>query len=109
LGEIRLKTWPLFLLLEKIKFGFRKKPTGIKDYKERRHVYDELVAKAFERSKALNAASLLEFDDVIDPSDSRRVIIQTLESLPPRELRSNKKRPFTSDTLILNVKSTYKS
>jgi acetyl-CoA carboxylase carboxyltransferase component len=38
--------------------------------------FDELVAAAYEQGKALNAATLNEIDDVIDPADSRRWIRQ---------------------------------
>jgi acetyl-CoA carboxylase carboxyltransferase component len=36
--------------------------------------FDELVAAAYEQGKALNAATLNEIDDVIDPAESRRWI-----------------------------------
>jgi len=38
--------------------------------------FDELVAAAYEQGKALNAATLNEIDDVIDPAESRRWIRQ---------------------------------
>jgi acetyl-CoA carboxylase carboxyltransferase component len=38
--------------------------------------FEELVAAAYEQGKALNAATLNEIDDVIDPADSRRWIRQ---------------------------------
>ena len=36
-----------------------------------------------EAGKALNAAAALEFDEVIDPKDTRKWISNALTSLPP--------------------------
>jgi hypothetical protein len=47
----------------------------------------ELTAAAHEHAKALNAATLFELDDVIDPADTRRLLASTLAaagSLQPR-------------------------
>jgi acetyl-CoA carboxylase carboxyltransferase component len=38
-------------------------------------------------------ASHFEIDDVIDPMDSRRVILRALRSIPPAGPRTGKKRP----------------
>ena len=62
--------------------------------KRRTARYDELVAAAYERGRALNAGVAFAFDDVIDPADSRRCIVRTLDSVPPTERREGKKRPF---------------
>ena len=37
-----------------------------------------MTAAAHEHAKALNAATLFELDDVIDPADTRRLIAATL-------------------------------
>ena len=42
-----------------------------------------MVAAAYEHGKALNAATLFEIDDVIDPADTRRWIATALASAPP--------------------------
>ena len=39
-----------------------------------------LTAAAHEHAKALNAATLFELDDVIDPAETRRLISATLEA-----------------------------
>lgn len=54
-----------------VKLGFRKELEAIADPHERQTRYDELVAAAYEQGKALNAAAVLEIDEVIDPKDSR--------------------------------------
>ena len=76
-----------------VKLGMRRELEAVEDPEERRQLYDSLVARAYERGKALNAAHVYEIDDVIDPADSRRWIIAGLRSAPPPEPRAGKKRP----------------
>ena len=77
-----------------MKLGFRNELAAIDDPAERAARYEELVAAAYERGKALNAGVAFAFDDVIDPADSRRCIVRTLESVPDPPPRAGKKRPF---------------
>ena len=77
-----------------MKLGFRNELAAISDPDARKARYDELVATAYERGKALNAGASFAFDDVIDPADTRRIIVQTLESVPQVPPRTGKKRPF---------------
>ena len=76
-----------------VKLGYRKELEAIEDPVERVAAYEEMVANMYERGKAANAASHFEFDDVIDPADSRKWIIAALRSAPPKPARSGKKRP----------------
>jgi acetyl/propionyl-CoA carboxylase alpha subunit/acetyl-CoA carboxylase carboxyltransferase component len=76
-----------------VKLGFRKELEAVSDPVERRALYDEMVARMYEHGKALNMASHFEIDDVIDPMDSRRLIVRALRSTPPPAPRSGKKRP----------------
>jgi acetyl-CoA carboxylase carboxyltransferase component len=71
-----------------VRLGFRKEldaaPAG-----ERQALFDRLLAAAVERGQALNMASFLEIDDVIDPAETRRWLQRVLAStdgrgLPPR-------------------------
>ena len=77
-----------------MKLGFRNELAAISDPQARKARYDELVAAAYERGKALNAGVSFAFDDVIDPADTRRCIARTLESVPRVAPRTGKKRPF---------------
>jgi acetyl-CoA carboxylase carboxyltransferase component len=52
-----------------------------------------MVAKYYEEGKALNAASHLDIDDVIDPADTRRWIVAGLQAAASPERRTGKKRP----------------
>ena len=61
-----------------VKLGFRRELDEIADEAERAERLEQMVAHAHEHAKALNAATLFEIDDVIDPADTRRVIASTL-------------------------------
>jgi acetyl-CoA carboxylase carboxyltransferase component len=61
-----------------VKLGFKRELDAIADEAERAERLEQMVAHAHEHAKALNAATLFEIDDVIDPADTRRVIASTL-------------------------------
>ena len=65
-----------------IKAGFKKELTAIEDQQEREKLYEQLVAQLRERGKAINMASYLEIDSVIDPADTRKWITQGVKSVP---------------------------
>jgi acetyl-CoA carboxylase carboxyltransferase component len=77
-----------------VKLGFRKELEAIDDDSERDRVFQEMVARAYEHGKALNVATHFEFDDVIDPAESRTRIVEALRAATPAPRRSGKKRPF---------------
>jgi acetyl-CoA carboxylase carboxyltransferase component len=77
-----------------VKLGFRKELEAIPDPQARQQLFDEMLAKAYENGKAINVASFLEFDDVIDPAETRKYILRALQSAPPQERSSSKRRPF---------------
>ncbi|MBZ5610604.1 MAG: carbamoyl-phosphate synthase large subunit [Acidobacteriia bacterium] len=77
-----------------VKLGYRKELEAIQDPKERQEFYEKLVAKYYETGKALNVASFLEFDDVIDPAQTRECILRALKSLPAPAPAAGKRRPF---------------
>jgi acetyl-CoA carboxylase carboxyltransferase component len=68
-----------------VKAGFKKELAAVEDSKEREALYDSLVAQLYERGKAINMASYLEIDAVIDPADTRKWIMQGLKSAPARQ------------------------
>jgi len=65
-----------------VKAGFKKELEAIEDPQEREALYNKLVAELYERGKAINMASYLEVDAVIDPADTRKWIMQGLTSIP---------------------------
>jgi acetyl-CoA carboxylase carboxyltransferase component len=61
-----------------VRLGFRRDLEQIEDPDAREARVRELTALAEENAKAINAATLFELDDVIDPADTRRLIASTL-------------------------------
>jgi acetyl-CoA carboxylase carboxyltransferase component/biotin carboxyl carrier protein len=76
-----------------VKLGYRGELAAVKDPKERRDLFDQMVARMYEHGKAINTASHFEIDDVIDPAESRRWIVAAMRSAPPPPPRTGKKRP----------------
>jgi acetyl/propionyl-CoA carboxylase alpha subunit len=65
-----------------VRLGFRRELEAIADPDARAAEFERLVAEAYERGKALSAASLFEIDDVIDPADTRTRIVEAMRALP---------------------------
>jgi acetyl-CoA carboxylase carboxyltransferase component len=72
-----------------IKAGFKKELTAIEDQQEREKLYEQLVAQLRERGKAINMASYLEIDSVIDPADTRKWIMQGIKSAPANKYQES--------------------
>jgi len=64
---------------------------AIADPFSRDKFFKEMVAKFYETGKAINIASVLEIDQVINPVEIRDWIIKGLRSAPPH--RAGRKRP----------------
>ena len=60
-----------------VRLALRKELEAIADETEREQRVRALTAAAQENAKALNAATLFELDDVIDPADTRRLVAAT--------------------------------
>jgi acetyl-CoA carboxylase carboxyltransferase component len=60
-----------------VRLGLRKELEAIPDEQERERRVRDLTDLAHENADALNAATLFEIDDVIDPADTRRVVAET--------------------------------
>jgi acetyl-CoA carboxylase carboxyltransferase component len=66
-----------------VRIGYQKELAEVADWDERQALFEKLVEQAYEQGKAINMASYLEIDDVIDPAESRNWILRGLASLPP--------------------------
>ena len=77
-----------------VKLGYRDDLAAIEDPAERLELYDSMVARSYERARAVNAGIYFGIDDVIDPAESRSWIVAGLRSLPPTPPRTGKKRPY---------------
>lgn len=76
-----------------VKAGYKRELEAIEDPEERMTYYNKLVAKMYERGKAINIASYMEIDAVIDPADTRRWLLRGLASSPKVE-GERKHKPF---------------
>ena len=63
-----------------VRLGYRKELEAIEDPKERESLFQIMVAKAYQHGKAINTATYLEIDEVIDPQDTRKSIVNGLFS-----------------------------
>lgn len=74
-----------------VRLGYKKELEAVSDPAEREALFDELVARSYEVGKATEAATQLEIDAVIDPAETRAVLLRALDSapraLPPRSNR----------------------
>jgi acetyl-CoA carboxylase carboxyltransferase component len=68
-----------------VRLGYRRELAAAEDPDA---LFDELVARAYERGKALSAATVYEIDDVIDPAETRRWIRTALRDAPRGERRA---------------------
>jgi acetyl-CoA carboxylase carboxyltransferase component/biotin carboxylase len=77
-----------------VKLGYRKELDAIADPAERKKTYDAMVERMYRRGKVLRSATVYDFDDVIDPADTRRWVVHALRlsagAPPPPKL------PFVS-------------
>ena len=78
-----------------IRLGFKKELENVAEGPQRQALYDELVARAYERGHAINVASTTEIDAVIDPAQTRTWIRQGIASA---SLRAGRARRAFVDT-----------
>jgi acetyl/propionyl-CoA carboxylase alpha subunit/acetyl-CoA carboxylase carboxyltransferase component len=61
-----------------VRLGYRKELAAIEDPDERQARFDQLVARAYRHGKAVSTATVFDIDDVIDPADTRAVLVPAL-------------------------------
>ncbi|WP_378941731.1 carboxyl transferase domain-containing protein [Mesorhizobium sp. ANAO-SY3R2] len=77
-----------------VQLAYRKELSAIAEPELRQKRYQEYVAEMYRQGKAMNAASFMEIDDVIDPADTRRWLSHGLRTAPKRMETASKKRPY---------------
>jgi len=77
-----------------VKLAYRKELAAIEDPAERAKRFDQMVADSYEKGKALSTATYFEIDDVIDPADTRRLIVAALKAAPKPVPRDGKKHAW---------------
>lgn len=63
-----------------VRFAFKKELAAIKDETQRDKTFKTMVDQFYNMGKAINTASYMEIDAVIDPADTRRWIMRGLKS-----------------------------
>jgi acetyl-CoA carboxylase carboxyltransferase component len=61
-----------------VTLGFKKELEAIEDASEREALFNQLVEQMYERGKATESAAATEIDAVIDPADTRRLVLRAL-------------------------------
>ncbi len=61
-----------------ITLGFKRELDATPDEASRKALFDSLLASAYEKGQATEAAAHLELDAVIDPKDTRKLIVRNL-------------------------------
>ncbi len=64
-----------------VKLGFKKELAACPTDEEREALFERLVKEAYSKGQAINAAPMLEFDEVIDPADTRHWLITGLNTV----------------------------
>jgi acetyl-CoA carboxylase carboxyltransferase component len=77
-----------------VKLGFKKELEAEQDEAARKALFEKLVAMMYEIGKATEAAAHLEIDAVIDPADTREVVLKAINSAGRREKVKAQKRNF---------------
>lgn len=71
---------------------YRNQLEAIEDPQDRAKLHERLTAELKEEHSAVAAAGRFTYDDVIDPADTRELLLRTLESLPLPAPRVGRKR-----------------
>jgi len=79
-----------------VKLGFKKELDAVDDPAEKQALYERLVKGAYQKGKAINAAASLEFDEVIDPKDTRKWIVTALDTIPKKQYADSERRYIDS-------------
>ncbi len=77
-----------------VRLGYKKELEAAADEAEREALFEKLLARMYEVGKATEAAAHLEIDAVIDPADTRALIIRALNSAPDPRPKHGKRRTF---------------
>lgn len=73
-----------------VRLSMRRELEAMSDDEARAAAVKAMVGIAEERGKAINVASLFELDAVIDPADTRGVLLRGLAAAPPRRRRGRR-------------------
>jgi len=76
-----------------VRLGLRRELEAIEDPEEREQRVRDVTEHAHEHAKGLNAATLFELDDVVDPAETRRLLAATLGAAGGGPVDGSSRRP----------------
>ncbi len=77
-----------------VKLGYRAELEAVEDPEERRQLYEKLVNQLYESGKAINRTANFSLDEVIDPADTRKWVVNLLASIRRPPADGKKRRPM---------------
>lgn len=77
-----------------VKLGFKKELAAVEDETQRQALFEKLVEEMYEAGKATEAAAHLEIDAVIDPADTRKVILKAINETQNSHWSQRQRRNF---------------
>ena len=63
-----------------VRLGFKKELEAVPEGPERQALYEQLVARQYDKGSAIHMATTLEIDTVIDPADTRAWLLRGLQA-----------------------------
>jgi acetyl/propionyl-CoA carboxylase alpha subunit len=77
-----------------VQLAFKKQLNAIADLQQREALLRKMADGLREQGKAINVASQLEIDNVIEPTETRSLLARGLRSLPTTRRSKRSRRPF---------------
>lgn len=77
-----------------VRLGYKKELAAVKDLEEREKLFQKMVAKSYKHGKAINTGAYLEIDEVIDPVDTRKWLVNGLLAYPKEKYGKHSGRGF---------------
>jgi acetyl-CoA carboxylase carboxyltransferase component len=77
-----------------VRLGYAKELAAVEDLAAREALFQKMVAKAYQNGKAINMASFLEIDAVIDPEETRRWLLRGLSAATNAKRGEERPRGF---------------
>ena len=71
-----------------VRLGYRKELEAVPEGPEREALFDQLVAEQYDKGHALNMATTLEIDAVIDPAETRDWLLHALQAAQVRPVEA---------------------
>ena len=73
-----------------VRLGMAKELAALEDPVARQQLFEKMVAKAYQNGKAINMASFLEIDAVIDPQDTRQWLMRGVNAAAHQTAQSKR-------------------